>query len=323
MDWDSQLPVQRNANSTTTRTRSYESHTYTMAPRAEIMVAWQDYVKTAQTGDIVLFSGKSLISTAIKFLGELGSNWSHIGMIVVLKDGRVMIWESTNADGQVDQLSHTRKGGVRLVEAETALRAYLASGDGAMVVIRRLYVDQQAIDSGLVDPAKHIPRLQRFMKAVANLPYERDPIELLRASESARWLQLIYAWRGNSSYFCSELVASSYIQLGLLPADNEPTASTGAAVPSARDASLYTPMDFAQESQDLPFLYDKRTNKDMVALGPHLQIVFPDAGTDPMPTAPRRMLHPTRPEMRIDMQSLQAVAAAASSKFGFGHYYKY
>lgn len=67
-----------------------------------------------------------------------------------------------------------------------------------------------------------------------------------------------------------------------------------------RHAGLYTPMDFAQESEDLPFLYDIKTDESLVALGPHLELVFPDAGADPMRTKPRRMTHPARPQLRLD-----------------------
>lgn len=291
------MPVQRAAR--TPRTRVL--HAYTMARRAELMVAWEDFAATAETGDLALFSGQSLISSAIK-IAELGSNWSHIGMFVRTQSGQLRIWESTNADGQKDLLSGTQKGGVRLVDAETAVRAYLASADQAMVVARRLYVDRRVVP--MIHPSKRIPQLERFMKAVQRLPYEQDPVELMRASELARWLELVYAWRSRSSFFCSELVACSYIQLGLLPDENE----------SIRDASLYTPMDFAQESQNLPFLYDAETNQDLVALGPHLQLVFPnDTGPDPMKTTPKRMSQPSRPQLRVNPESLTQASPTPSA----------
>lgn len=270
--------------------RRHETEFYTMAPRATESVAWPDFARTVETGDIALFSGPSLISWAIK-LGELGSSWSHIGMFVREDDGRVRIWESTNADGQVDTITGKAKGGVRLVDAETAIRKYLASGEHAMVVARRLYIDESALgEPKLVDPVGRLPKLRKFMRRVAKLPYEQNPLELVRAADIARMLELVYAWRSKSSYFCSELVACSYIQLGLLPDDTE----------TSRHAGLYTPMDFAQESEDLPFLFDRNTDESLVALGPHLEIVFPDDGGDPMRKPPRRMTRPSRPQLRLD-----------------------
>lgn len=258
------------------------------------MVAWADFAATAETGDIALFSGQSLISDAIK-LAELGSHWSHIGMFVRESDGKLRIWESTNADGQIDLISNTPKSGVRLVDAEAAVRAYTKSAEGAMVVARRLYIDEAVLGKpGLVDPVGRLPQLRQFMRRVSHMPYEQNPIDLVRAARIARWIQLIYAWRSNNSFFCSELVACSYIHLGLLPDDDE----------TGRHPGLYTPMDFAQESQDLPFLYDKNTDESMVALGPHLELVFPDAGPDPFRTAPRRMPHPKRPTLRVDLDTL-------------------
>jgi hypothetical protein len=271
------------------------------------MIAWSDFASTAETGDIALFSGESMISDVIK-LAEGGSNWSHIGMFVRLKNGQLCIWESTNYDGQVDLLSKRAKGGVRLVDAETAIRGYIRLAEGAMVVARRLYIDTAVLE--LVNPVGHLPRFRKFMQTVSNLPYERNPADLVRASEFGRWLQLLYAWESKDSYFCSELVADSYIQLGLFPDDSATNAtktSTG-----ARHSSLYTPMDFAQESQDLPFLYDTRTGESMVDLGPHLQLVFPDAGADPLETAPRRMPNPRRPSLRM---SMTAPSSASRSPF--------
>lgn len=266
-----------------------------MAPRATKTVAWKDLLATAETGDIALFSGQSMISEAIK-LAEMGSHWSHIGMFVRESDGQLRIWESTNADGQVDLISGTPKGGVRLVDAEAAIRAYVNSADGAMVVARRLYIDEAVLGKpGLVDPVARLPKLRAFMRHVSNMPYERNPLDLIRAAEIARWIQLVYAWRSSNSYFCSELVACSYIQLGLLPDDTE----------SDRHPGLYTPKDWSQEAENLPFLYDKNTDESMVALGPHLQIVFPDAGPDPMRTAPRRMTNPRRPKLRVDLGELR------------------
>ena len=274
----------------------HESHAYPMARRATQTVTWEDLAATAETGDIALFSGQSLISEAIK-LAEMGSHWSHIGMFVRESTGQLRIWESTNADGQVDLISGKAKGGVRLVDAETAVRSYLASAEGAMVVARRLYIDQAVLGKpGLVDPVARLPKLRAFMHHVSSLPYERNPLDLVRAAEIARWIQLVYAWRSNNSYFCSELVACSYIQLGLLPDDSE----------SDRHPGLYTPKDWSQEAQNLPFLYDKNTDESMVALGPHLQIVFPDAGPDPMHTPPRRMPNPRRPRLRVDLDTLQS-----------------
>lgn len=51
---------------------------YTIARRATQVVDWDDFSRTVETGDIALFSGKSLISELIK-VAELGSSWSHIG----------------------------------------------------------------------------------------------------------------------------------------------------------------------------------------------------------------------------------------------------
>lgn len=160
------------------------------------------------------------------------------------------------------------------------------------------------------------------MRQVAELPYEQNPFDLMRAADIARFIQLVYAWRSQSSYFCSELVACCYIKLGLLPDDDSPltpTAGSSAVAPrigapypapatgllpnfpqTTRHAGLYTPMDFAQESENLPFLYDRTSDESLVALGPHLEIVFPQDGADPLRNGPRRMSRPGRAPLRLD-----------------------
>jgi len=46
------------------------------------------------TGDIVLFSGKGGISTAIKLFTH--SKWSHVGMVFKVPNiNMVLLWEST------------------------------------------------------------------------------------------------------------------------------------------------------------------------------------------------------------------------------------
>lgn len=324
------------------RDLSYGS-SYIMAPRATKTIAWADFARTAETGDIILYSGQSFISAGIRF-AEGWSQWSHIGMVVRQAPeprpprspgdddgedgneengdeggrGRVMILEATTADGEVDLMSGRRIGGVRLVDAELAIRHYLRAAENAVVVARHLFFDEAVLGKE-VDPAARLPDLRRFIAKVAHLPYERNPFEMLRAL--ARGLQLITTWRTESSYFCSELVAQAYMTLGLLR-DGDPAHPTASLPPyeadprreggapegwldewfelaSRRSASLYTPKDFAQESQDLPFLYDKRTNANLVDLGPHLRIVFPDAGPDPLKNPPPRMSAPQRPRLRM------------------------
>ena len=293
---------------------------YIMAPRAERTIAWEDFAKTAETGDIILYSGKQVISELIQF-AEGWSQWSHIGMIVRQAaaepggEDRVLVWESTTADGEVDRISGRRIGGVRLVDAGHAIRSYIRSAENAAVVARHLYIDASVLGRE-VDPAARLPDLRRFMDQVANMPYERSAFEMVRAL--ARGLQLVTTARSEDSYFCSELVAQSYMTLGLLrdtdpahPTASPPPDEAGGPPPprgwlaewfalaSQRSASLYTPKDFAQESQNLPFLYDKRTNADLVALGPHLRLVFPDTGPETLRTAPPNMLHPRKPPLRM------------------------
>ena len=61
------------------------------------MSLWQRYEEARaniQTGDIVLFSGKGGISSAIKWFTRSG--WSHVGMALRVEEfDTVLLWEST------------------------------------------------------------------------------------------------------------------------------------------------------------------------------------------------------------------------------------
>jgi len=312
------------------------SRTYSMVFRADKTIAWNDFAKTAQTGDIVIFAGGSMISKIIGEVAEGMSPWSHIAMLLKTKGKRLLLWESTSIDSQMDLVSKKRRGGVRLVDAETVIRHYLHTSDGAMVVARRLYIDASAVERDLINPVSRLPNLRTFIKEVWGLPYESNPLDMARAMVMGRWINLIYASRSESSFFCSELVACSYIVLGLLPNDMNPDNNTDIEFALGNDnntlsqlkkqknkgdkswldslfnynpkvgrPSLYTPMDFAQESEDLPFLQDEKTGKPLVGLGKHLQIVFPDVGRDPMAESPKYMEDPIRPNLTLQTDLLK------------------
>ena len=263
--------------------------------RFDKTVTWQQLKPTIETGDIILFSGQSVLSTAIK-VAEGMSHWSHCAMFYVDKDGNVYIWESTNPDGQRDVFNQTLNGGVRLLLAETALRFYLDSAANVEIITRQLFINRKYIGHGLVDPVSRLPELWKLITATEPLPYEKDLVELARVELPV--LQLLYAWHSQDSYFCSELIAQAYMALGLLP-DKPPERDGILGKIFFRHSGLYSPADFSQESQDLPFLYDTTTNENLVGLGPHLRIVFTDRINDRR-NNPLHMAHASRPHLRME-----------------------
>lgn len=172
-----------------------------------------------KTGDIVLFSGKGRISTGIKWFTS--SEWSHVGMVLrLLQFDMVLLWESTTLNNIDDVETGIAKKGVQVVSLSKRLQNY----DGK-AAIRQL--------SKKLSPKK-IKSLIEFKQEVKNRPYEKQNIELLKSAFDGPFGR---NREDLSSLFCSELVAESYQQMGLLPNTK-----------IAKASNEYTPADFSSKS---------------------------------------------------------------------------
>lgn len=153
-----------------------------------------------KTGDVVLFSGKGFFSRAIKLFSH--SKWSHVGIVVKIEDfDLVLLWESTGLSKVEDIIDGKRKKGVQTVALSDRLETY--KGD---ISVRQLngVVAQDGMD-----------KLRDLRKLLKNRPYEKGHSELVRSlvdiggplCENAEDL---------SSVFCSELVAESLQEMGVI-----------------------------------------------------------------------------------------------------------
>lgn len=155
-----------------------------------------------ETGDLVFFSGYGFTSEIIK--KATGSEWSHVGMVIVvdLLD-LVLLWESTTLSNLDNLQTGEPTKGVQIVPLSMRTKTY----DG-YYGFRRL---------GL--PAKiglyHLERtLKTLRRELDGKPYEKSSLELLRSSFSG----IGSPSRSDlSSIFCSELVAEALIRLEVLP----------------------------------------------------------------------------------------------------------
>lgn len=173
------------------------------------------------TGDIVLFSGKGVVSEAIKLFTL--SKWSHIGMVVKIADwDSVLLWESTTLSNMQDAIDGKAKRGVQTVLLSERIRGYRGE-----IAIRKLNFEiTPEMRKALVD----------FRKEVKNRPYEEDKIELIKAAYDGPF----GSNRKNlSSLFCSELVAESYQRMGLLLLESE----------GGKPSNEYTPKDFSDKGK--------------------------------------------------------------------------
>ncbi len=190
------------------------------------MASYNTIRDSLKTGDIVLFSGKGLISLVIKKFTD--SLWTHVGMVIKSDElDTLLLWESTTLSKMKDIESNTARQGVQSVFLSKRIEDY--DGD---VAIRKLNIDRTP---------KMIDGLKGFRKESKEKPYERNFIEAFKGG---------YEGIGGentedlSSLFCSELVAEAYQRMGLLK-DNEK---------GGKPSNEYTPADFSSDKNSLELI---------------------------------------------------------------------
>ena len=157
-------------------------------------------VPTPQTGDILLFAGRGLVSSTIRLFTR--SRWSHIGMVVCLPgDDRPLVLEAVGASESADLHLGRPVAGVALVPLADKLRDY--PGD---VVLRRR------------EGAPLCPRRQRLVARLVRRLLHR-PYKNFVLCNALDLLSGFTRPPDRRGWFCSELVAEMYRRLGWLPRD--------------------------------------------------------------------------------------------------------
>jgi hypothetical protein len=176
-----------------------------------------------QTGDILLFSGRTFISHAIRLFTR--SRWSHIGIIVRDPDTNALfLWEATSCNTIEDvEFGHIPRG-VQLVRLEDKVRSY-----NGVVAVRLL--------TGVDRNGKMMERFGWLFKRLRRAPYQNYLLEYINAG-------LGFSRRATRRAFCSQLVAEAYMRMRLLRPEK----------PSA----FYTPKDFSAD-RPLPLQYGRLT----------------------------------------------------------------
>jgi hypothetical protein len=191
-----------------------------------MVVKFSEIKSKLNTGDVFLFSADFFISRIIQVVTH--STYSHVGMVARYPDaaGSLCFWECTTFNQLVDKADHELHSGVRLVSLDKLLAIYAAYVPGGFSV-RLLKADrnqdfQEAFAS--------------FVKQVDGRPMAND-LAMITRWLAGRWLSLTTS---DASFFCSQLIATTYQRLGLLPED--------------RPANAYAPKDFSMQNTKLPLL---------------------------------------------------------------------
>jgi len=179
-----------------------------------------------KTGDIVLFTGSTDISTPIKWATL--SRWAHVGMVIRLP-GRpgAMVWESLSKNVLPDAIDGQDKSGVQTLDLRS--RILEAKEDVAIRQLNRPITPEM------------FERLTQLRVTLRGRAYEENFWELARAAFSGLFGKNT---EDHSSLFCSELIAAAYQVMGLIPS----VADGGEA------SNDYVPADFAADDPEMLLL---------------------------------------------------------------------
>ncbi len=189
-----------------------------------------DFLQNLDTFDIVIMQG--LLVTSKEAQTITNSNWSHAGMVVVAKDIQLegvdpearLYWEANTADTATDLLSNTIKAGPQLVYLKDRIQHnFWIKYDGAYMARKLMITRTPEMFTQLksaIDGAKN-----------GTLPYSGND----QTTELTNFLQgRFYNLPSTPGQFaCSQLVAYTYMELGLLSKYNV--------------SNSYVPADFTED----------------------------------------------------------------------------
>ena len=190
------------------------------------MIYYHQYRHQMETGDLILFSGKGILSAGVK-LGSL-CKWSHIGMVVKVQNPDIaLIYQATPSTIVKDFFLKKENPGVQINVLSHVVDKY--DGD---IAYRKLHVDrsQEMFDS-----------LSAFRKEIKGRPFEESTWEIIKACYDGPLGS--NEEEDLSSLFCSELVAETYQRMGLLQCNTI----------GGKLSNEFTPRDFS-EKEELPLL---------------------------------------------------------------------
>ncbi len=191
---------------------------------------YNDIAPQLKTGDILLFGGTTWISNLIDWVTK--SRYSHVGM-VYRSPG------ATGLDGLYIWQSFEPQGGVILEPLEPFLAYYPKSEAGATSFVRQL---SQPLNQAQLDA------LDAYIPKVKGTPFPSIPLWLVNYWMATHGMQV-----SEATMYCSELVAQSFMQMGLIAPS--PIAAT------------YVPGSFEADKPN-PFLQG-------LTMGPEIEITVP------------------------------------------------
>lgn len=196
-----------------------------MSDTISATIAYEDLVPKLRTGDVFVFHGDSTISRVIERI--TGSRYSHAAMVIRLDPAKPpLLWEEGPDPIVEDPETHTRHGGAQLGLLDDALGLMNQPKFGDTPFVRQLQIERT-------------PELERLaLQAVADLEGRPFPTMLQMLED---WLAgQVHVVTTDKKMYCAELVAATFMRMGLLPPDPP--------------ANFYDPKDFSIEYDRVPWL---------------------------------------------------------------------
>ncbi len=167
----------------------------------DAVLALDDAVATASTGDIWLFRGRSFADLAIR--AATNSPVNHVGMVVALDDLPPLLWHAELGRSLKDVWTGEFQRGVQLHLLSDAVRTWTER------YRQRAWVRHL---EGTIEH-HHEDRLMETIERFDGRPFPTTP-GLIRQWATGRLRR-----RSSSleTVYCAELVASTYQHMGLLP----------------------------------------------------------------------------------------------------------
>ena len=160
-----------------------------------------------KAGDIIGFSGESFYSDLIN-LGTYGiPRWSisHVGIMGEAKDGRLLLFESSEYGGLPCEITGVPFYGTQAHTLDAIKEVY------------RGKIWHYSLYRPLYDYERQ--RLTEFLMATIHTPY--DEMGAFRSGGvGLSWIESLFRDQDLASMFCSELVAAAYADVGLWATDN-------------------------------------------------------------------------------------------------------
>ena len=165
-------------------------------------LSFDEALATASTGDIWLFRGRSVADVAIR--AATNSPVNHVGMVVALDDLPPLLWHAELGRSLPDMWSGEHQRGVQLHKLGDAVRTW-NERYGQRAWMRQL--------EGKIE-RRHEDQLMKVIERFDGRPFPTTGGLVLQWTTG----RLRHRSSSREAVYCAELVATTYQQMGLLPA---------------------------------------------------------------------------------------------------------